>query len=123
MRGAIRALELLKGLPIAGIRSIMEGLALEVAGPRESGVPKLKVGINGFGHVGRKVFHAALSMAPKLEIVAINDPFIESDYMAHMLEHDHGLRVAAEGESILVDGRRISVFCWCAALHLITCHV
>ncbi len=51
----------------------------------------IKVGINGFGRIGRLVFRAAM-MNPNVTVVAVNDPFIPVDYMAYMLRYDtvHG---------------------------------
>src|SRR5215472_8874556 len=51
----------------------------------------IKIGINGFGRIGRLVFRAALNN-PKTKIVGINDPFIDAEYMAYMLKYDsvHG---------------------------------
>src|SRR5215469_1866387 len=50
-----------------------------------------KIGINGFGRIGRLVFRAALNN-PKVKIVGINDPFLDAEYMAYMLKYDsvHG---------------------------------
>ena len=47
----------------------------------------LKVGINGFGRIGRLFFRAALERGD-VEIVAVNDPFIDVDYMMYMLKYD-----------------------------------
>ena len=51
----------------------------------------IKIGINGFGRIGRLVFRAAVKN-PNIEVVGINDPFIDPDYMAYMLKYDtvHG---------------------------------
>ncbi len=51
----------------------------------------IKVGINGFGRIGRMVFRAAIQNFPDIEVVAIND-LLEPDYLAYMLQHDsvHG---------------------------------
>ena len=51
----------------------------------------VKVGINGFGRIGRLVFRAACAN-PNVEVNAINDPFIDVDYMVYMLRYDtvHG---------------------------------
>ena len=51
----------------------------------------IKVGINGFGRIGRLFFRAALNN-PAVEIVGINDPFIDLAYMVYMLKYDtvHG---------------------------------
>ena len=45
----------------------------------------IKVGINGFGRIGRLVFRAAVAQPEKFEIVGINDPFINLDYMVYMV--------------------------------------
>lgn len=51
----------------------------------------VKIGINGFGRIGKLTCQAAISKK-EVEIVAINDPFITADYMAYMLKYDtiHG---------------------------------
>jgi glyceraldehyde 3-phosphate dehydrogenase len=51
----------------------------------------IKVGINGFGRIGRMVFRAAAKDFPEIEVVAIND-LLEPDYLAYMLSYDsvHG---------------------------------
>ncbi|MBE7031041.1 MAG: type I glyceraldehyde-3-phosphate dehydrogenase [Ruminococcaceae bacterium] len=75
----------------------------------------IKVGINGFGRIGRLVFRAAIDN-PNVEIVGINDPFISSDYMEYMLKYDtvHGKfagTVEVPGEdSIIVNGKKIAVY-------------
>ncbi|MBU0677068.1 MAG: type I glyceraldehyde-3-phosphate dehydrogenase, partial [Verrucomicrobia bacterium] len=62
-----------------------------------------KVGINGFGRIGRLVFRAAMEN-PAVEIVGINDPFIDADYMEYMLKYDtvHG---RFKGETGVKDGK------------------
>ena len=74
----------------------------------------IKVGINGFGRIGRLVFRAALNN-PNIEVTGINDPFIGLDYMKYMLTYDtvHGRfkgDVAVEGDKLVVNGKAISVF-------------
>ena len=51
----------------------------------------VKVGINGFGRIGRIVFRASLKNK-NLQVVAINDPFIDLEYMVYLLKYDstHG---------------------------------
>ena len=51
----------------------------------------IKIGINGFGRIGRLVFRAAVDN-PEVEVKGINDPFIDIDYMVYMLKYDtvHG---------------------------------
>ncbi|NLW55849.1 MAG: type I glyceraldehyde-3-phosphate dehydrogenase [Firmicutes bacterium] len=74
----------------------------------------VKVGINGFGRIGRLVFRAAVDN-PEVEIVGINDPFIDLDYMAYMLKYDsvHGRfqgEVDIKDGKLVVNGKEISVF-------------
>jgi glyceraldehyde 3-phosphate dehydrogenase len=74
----------------------------------------VKVGINGFGRIGRLVFRAAVDN-PEVEIVGINDPFIDLDYMVYMLKYDtvHGRfegEVRIEDDKLVVNGEKISVF-------------
>jgi glyceraldehyde 3-phosphate dehydrogenase len=71
----------------------------------------IKVGINGFGRIGRMVFRAAVKDFPDVEIVGIND-LLEPDYLAYMLKYDsvHGRfkgDVSVEGHDLIVNGRRI----------------
>jgi len=72
-----------------------------------------KIGINGFGRIGRLVLRAALEKGA--EVVAINDPFIGLDYMVYMFKYDstHGRfkgEVKTEGDQLVVNGHKISVF-------------
>ncbi len=76
----------------------------------------VKVGINGFGRIGRLVLRAALKN-PNVEVVAINDPFIPLDYMAYMLRYDtvHGqydgeISTCADCGCLIVDGHKIKAF-------------
>jgi glyceraldehyde 3-phosphate dehydrogenase len=71
----------------------------------------IRVGINGFGRIGRMVFRAAAKDFPEIEIVAIND-LLEPDYLAYMLKHDsvHGRfkgDVAVDGNTLIVNGKKI----------------
>ena len=68
----------------------------------------LKVGINGFGRIGRNIYRAAHELKPDFEIVAVND-IGEAKTFAHLLKHDTALgtfgpAVAVSGDSITVDG-------------------
>jgi glyceraldehyde 3-phosphate dehydrogenase len=70
-----------------------------------------RIGINGFGRIGRMVFRAAAKHFPDLEIVAIND-LLEPDYLAYMLMYDsvHGRfqgEVKVDGSTLVVNGKRI----------------
>ena len=74
----------------------------------------VKLGINGFGRIGKLTFQAALGKE-EVEIVAVNDPFITADYMAYMLKYDtvHGKfegEVKGEGNTLTVNGREIKVY-------------
>ena len=71
----------------------------------------IKVGINGFGRIGRMVFRAAARDFKDIEIVGIND-LLEPDYLAYMLKFDsvHGRfkgDVSVEGSTLVVNGRKI----------------
>jgi glyceraldehyde 3-phosphate dehydrogenase len=72
----------------------------------------IKVGINGFGRIGRNVLRSAVqNFAGDIEIVAIND-LLEPDYLAYMLQYDsvHGRfkgEVKVDGSDIVVNGKRI----------------
>ncbi len=73
---------------------------------------KNKVGINGFGRIGRLVFRASLERE-NLEVVAIND-LLDVSYMAYMLKYDtvHGNfkgEVEIDGDNLIVDGRKIRI--------------
>jgi len=72
-----------------------------------------KIGINGFGRIGRLVLRAAMAKGEK--VVAVNDPFINLDYMVYMFKYDstHGRysgEVSAEDGCLVVDGHKIQVF-------------
>jgi glyceraldehyde 3-phosphate dehydrogenase len=71
----------------------------------------VKVGINGFGRIGRNVLRAAVQNFPDIEIVGIND-LLEPHYLAYMLQYDsvHGRfkgQLAVEGNLLIVNGRKI----------------
>ena len=75
---------------------------------------KAKIGINGFGRIGRLVFRAALAH-DDVEVVGLNDPFMNPEYMAYMLKYDsvHGKfpgEVKAEDGMLVVDGKKFPVF-------------
>ena len=74
----------------------------------------VKVGINGFGRIGRLVFRASLSRTD-LEVVAVNDPMIDLDYMVYMLKYDsaHGRfdgEVGTKDGKLVVNGKEVTVF-------------
>ena len=71
----------------------------------------IKIGINGFGRIGRMVFRAAVQNFSDIEIVAIND-LLEPDYLAYMLSYDsvHGRfkgEVSVDNGTLIVNGKRI----------------
>ncbi len=71
----------------------------------------IKVGINGFGRIGRMVLRAAVRDFPDIEVVGIND-LLEPDYLAYMLSYDsvHGRfkgKVSVEGSTLVVNGKKI----------------
>ncbi len=74
----------------------------------------IKIGINGFGRIGNLAFQAALEKS-EIEVVAINDPFIATDYMAYMVKYDtmHGRfkgEVSARDGKLVVNGKEIKVY-------------
>ncbi|MBS0292371.1 MAG: type I glyceraldehyde-3-phosphate dehydrogenase [Proteobacteria bacterium] len=71
----------------------------------------IKIGINGFGRIGRNVLRSALQNFSDIEVVAIND-LLEPDYLAYMLKYDsvHGRfrgEVSVDGNTLIVDGKKI----------------
>jgi glyceraldehyde 3-phosphate dehydrogenase len=74
----------------------------------------IKVGINGFGRIGRIVFRNAVEH-PEIDIVAVNDPFIEPKYAEYMLKYDstHGIfkgDVKVDGQNLIVNGKTIKFY-------------
>lgn len=75
----------------------------------------IKIGINGYGRIGRLVFRVAVENPDIYEVVGINDPFIDPEYMVYMTKYDsvHGRfkgEVKAENGKLVVNGKAISVF-------------
>ena len=71
----------------------------------------IKIGINGFGRIGRMTFRAIARDFPELEVVAIND-LLEPDYLAYMLKYDsvHGRfagEIKVDGSNLVVNGKKI----------------
>ena len=71
----------------------------------------IKIGINGFGRIGRNVFRSAIQSFNDIEIVGIND-LLEPEYLAYMLQYDsvHGRfkgDVSVEGNTLIVNGKKI----------------
>lgn len=74
----------------------------------------VKIGINGFGRIGRLVFRASLTKEGA-QVVAINDPFIDLEYMVYMLKYDsaHGRfdgTIEIKNDKLVVNGNEITVF-------------
>ena len=74
----------------------------------------IKIGINGFGRIGRLVFRAGINN-PDYEFVGINDPFMSPDYVAYMLKYDtiHGRfdgKIEYDENSVTVNGKKIAFF-------------
>jgi glyceraldehyde 3-phosphate dehydrogenase len=74
----------------------------------------VKVGINGFGRIGRLVLRASL-LIPEIEVVALNDPFLNPDYMVYLFKYDstHGRfkgQVEEKQGKFILNGREITVF-------------
>ncbi len=74
----------------------------------------VKLGINGFGRIGRLVFRASVERE-NVEVVAINDPFIDLDYMLYMLKYDsvHGRfkgEACVKDGKLVVNGKEVTIF-------------
>ncbi|KAL2828049.1 hypothetical protein BDW59DRAFT_143699 [Aspergillus cavernicola] len=74
-----------------------------------------KVGINGFGRIGRIVFRNAIEAGDAVEVVAVNDPFIETHYAAYMLKYDsqHGQfkgTIETYDQGLVVNGKKIRFY-------------
>ncbi|NLD34061.1 MAG: type I glyceraldehyde-3-phosphate dehydrogenase [Clostridiales bacterium] len=77
----------------------------------------IKVGINGFGRIGGLVLSAALEHPKEMQVVAINDPFVDVDYMVYMIKYDsvHGrfngeISANAEKSELTINGNVIKVY-------------
>lgn len=109
--GSSRCESLAQRLP--SIRATATEIPTKVQKPFTKDV--IKVGINGFGRIGRLVLRVA-SLRDDMEVVAVNDPFIDTKYMAYMFKYDstHGLykdMIKVIDESTLeIGGHRIKVF-------------
>lgn len=76
--------------------------------------PRVQLGINGFGRIGRLVFKAAFARS-NVDVLAVNDPFLGPEYMAYQLKFDttHGKfpgKISFTKDSLIVDGKKIRVF-------------
>ena len=76
---------------------------------------KIKIGINGFGRIGKLVFKAATQKSDVFEIVGINDPFLQPDCMAYLLKYDtvhKGLKqdIKYTEDSLIINGKDTKIF-------------
>ena len=76
---------------------------------------KIKLGINGFGRIGKLVFRAAIEKPEIFEVVGINDPFLTPEYMAYILKYDtvHGelkTEIKSDQNNLIIKERKIPVF-------------
>jgi len=76
---------------------------------------KIKVGINGFGRIGSLLLRASILNSKNIQIVGINDPFMDINYAAYMIKYDsvHGTfnaEVKVEGDYLIVNGNKIKFF-------------
>ena len=74
----------------------------------------IKLGINGFGRIGRLVFRAAINQPDIFEVVSINDPFINVDYMMYIIKYDtvHGkfdADLSSHDGKLIVNGKTINI--------------
>jgi len=75
----------------------------------------IKIGINGFGRIGRLVFRAAMEQPDVFQVVGVNDPFIDLEYMVYMTRYDsiHGRfngTVEIKNGKFVVNGKKIAVY-------------
>lgn len=77
---------------------------------------EVKVGVNGFGRIGRLAFKAALEN-PAVQVVGVNDPFVDLDYMVYMIKYDsvHGgfngtIEIDHANNTLIVNGEKVKVF-------------
>lgn len=85
---------------------------------RLAGIPPASMGINGFGRIGRLVFRAAM-MNPAVDVKAVNDPFMDIDYMIYLLKYDSvhkrfpavvNKKVVDGQEFLIVNGKTVRIF-------------
>lgn len=74
----------------------------------------VKVGINGFGRIGRLFLRAVLSRND-IEVLAVNDPFLDANYMEYMFKYDsvHGKfkgETKVEGNELIINGKKITCY-------------
>jgi len=88
---------------------------IPLARPRSESKGKIRIGINGFGRIGRLVLRICLQH-DDIEVVAVNDPFIDSKYMAYMFKYDstHGIAKvdvhAVDDKTLQIGSQTVKVF-------------
>jgi glyceraldehyde 3-phosphate dehydrogenase len=88
---------------------------MPITRPRSTTKGKIHIGINGFGRIGRLVLRICLQH-DDIEVVAVNDPFIDSKYMAYMFKYDstHGIAKAdvhaVDDKTLQIGSQTIKVF-------------
>jgi len=76
---------------------------------------KIKIGINGFGRIGRLILRSAVENFDDIEIVAINDPFISAEYASYLFKYDtvHGTfkgKVSSKENTLIVNNKKIAFY-------------
>jgi glyceraldehyde 3-phosphate dehydrogenase len=102
------------GFLVGGASMKPEFLSIINANGAKADAAPVRVGVNGFGRIGRLVMRAARAN-PLIQIVAVNDPFVPSDYMEYMFKYDttHGIykgTVGHDAANLIVDGKPVRVF-------------
>jgi glyceraldehyde 3-phosphate dehydrogenase len=87
---------------------------LKLLQPIKEVVTLVKIGINGFGRIGRLVMRASLTH-PDVQVVAVNDPFIDPAYMVYMMKYDsiHGRfegEISSDGNKLNVNGKTVMAY-------------
>jgi glyceraldehyde 3-phosphate dehydrogenase len=88
---------------------------IPLARPRSETKGKIRIGINGFGRIGRLVLRICLQH-DDIEVVAVNDPFIDSKYMAYLFKYDstHGIAKvdvhAVDDKTLQIGSQTVKVF-------------
>lgn len=112
--GGGASLELLEGKLMPGICGLSNKPGYQIKIDPEFNLPGVRVGINGFGRIGRLVCRAAFE-SKRVNIMAINEPFMDLDYMIYQFLYDstHGNwkgEVTKSGEYLVINGKKIKVF-------------
>ncbi|CAM9208302.1 unnamed protein product [Chrysoparadoxa australica] len=109
----LSAKEDIDGFLVGGASLKPEFIEVVNAADGSNTVAPVNVGINGFGRIGRLVLRASMNN-PMVNVVSINDPFIDANYMEYMFKYDtvHGTypgQVTNDGKDLIVDGKTIKL--------------